>query len=259
MVKLKDVKPYSRDDTIATFRSFYQFLTSMYMNPYHVLQPPDGVWSHITPQSFRGYGKNDEVIDLLRRLPYARSGDFQVMGDLGFVNYSDKYIGGGFDMDEDDSNENMMFEGYCKNVPDHVVGLTFGGRDTPALLLDTQLGLIYYEECPAYLRLNASREPVDEFTQSDNGARWSDTCVAWSIEDFFEVMKDFFKDLQFVPADDRRVKDMVGDEPTDTLEKVRDVYKEHGWLTDNYNKDACLNAVYKCIYDNDKDPDFFMA
>lgn len=67
---------YSRSETITAFREYYQFLQTMYLSSSSVLQPPAGGWPEITVLNMRWMGKTDEVVALLRELPYiVRSND----------------------------------------------------------------------------------------------------------------------------------------------------------------------------------------
>jgi len=33
------------------------------------------------------------------------------------------------------------------------------------------------------------------------------------------------------------------------IEEAKDIYRQHGWLTDNYRKDECLEAVVELYLD----------
>jgi hypothetical protein len=63
---------YSREATVAAFEDYFEFLTAMYMDPAVIQTPPEGGWPQITVESMRPLGKTDEVVDLLRHLPYIR-------------------------------------------------------------------------------------------------------------------------------------------------------------------------------------------
>lgn len=61
---------YDRDTTVAVVRDYYYFLAMMYLDEDRIMEPPPGGWPHITPDSMRALGKTDEVVDMLRHLPY---------------------------------------------------------------------------------------------------------------------------------------------------------------------------------------------
>lgn len=57
---------------ISAIKDYFQLLTTMYLDPSDIEEPPEGGWPTITPSTYRLLGKSDEVISLLRRLPYLR-------------------------------------------------------------------------------------------------------------------------------------------------------------------------------------------
>lgn len=61
---------YSRADTIAAFEDYYKFLKLMYLDEDIVTFPPEGGWPEITTESMQNLGKTDEVVALLRHIPY---------------------------------------------------------------------------------------------------------------------------------------------------------------------------------------------
>ncbi|CAK1360700.1 unnamed protein product [Cercospora beticola] len=63
---------YSRAATVAAFQDYYDFLTKMYLDPKYLMQPPEGGWPEITPENLKDLNKTDEVVPLLRCLPYVR-------------------------------------------------------------------------------------------------------------------------------------------------------------------------------------------
>lgn len=61
---------YSHEATVAAFKSYYEFLTKMYIDPGMTKTPPVTGWPHITCESMQAIGKSQEVVALLRHLPY---------------------------------------------------------------------------------------------------------------------------------------------------------------------------------------------
>lgn len=72
MPYLRDIH-YSRNATVAAIRYYYKFITRMYLDEFEILEPPEGGWPHITPEATEDCGKSEEVISLLRHLPYINS------------------------------------------------------------------------------------------------------------------------------------------------------------------------------------------
>ncbi len=226
---LRDVR-YSREETIAAVRDYYRFLVQMYMPAAYIIEPPPEGWPSITKEKFRNMGKTDEVIELLRHLPYIRD-DYSPRGPAGFprgalINYStwDPSVwANGYVKDVG----NRMSEGQiCRDVPPHVVGLiesrpvgdTLSGDFK--LLLDTELGIIHWNHHPTEIVTDPSREPIldrmlnycDNVKDEEdlawlarrpcwgwNEAIWRDAATAWPVVDFFELLKDEFRALRFIP------------------------------------------------------------
>jgi hypothetical protein len=65
---------FSREATVAAFTDYYAFLSAMYLDSTVIQEPPQGGWPDITTEKMRALGKPDEVMALLRRLPYTRPG-----------------------------------------------------------------------------------------------------------------------------------------------------------------------------------------
>lgn len=64
---------YSREATIAALKDYFLFLTELYLDPEQVAFSPKEGWEEITITNMRPLGKTDEVIQLLRHLPYIKS------------------------------------------------------------------------------------------------------------------------------------------------------------------------------------------
>lgn len=74
---------YNRETTVAAVTAFYQSLSTLpHFNPSDILYPPPTGWRNITQESFSAYGKTEEVIELLRHLPYLKPYFFTVGGGL---------------------------------------------------------------------------------------------------------------------------------------------------------------------------------
>jgi hypothetical protein len=61
---------FSREETIAAIKDFYDFVTKMYVDEGAFESPPEGGWPGITRESMKNFGKTDEIVELLRHLPY---------------------------------------------------------------------------------------------------------------------------------------------------------------------------------------------
>jgi hypothetical protein len=85
----------------------------------------------------------------------------------------------------------------------------------------------------------------------ENEADWRDDGPAWPIAEFFKVLKDQFRELQFFPVGPRSVKEVyvIYDSSKDRMiEMLQNIYREHGWPDlQYYRKRGCLEAVYKAL------------
>jgi hypothetical protein len=272
---------YDRDDTVRVIRSYYTFLTRMYLRASAVHSPPEGGWPSITIDRFRAFGKTDEVIDLLRHLPYVdavNDGNLEPFQTLKcapyaeFADYRSFFRGGN---DDDDLERHDTGEGIkavtedtdADDVPTHVVGLISGGRDSPFFLLDTQLGVIYWMDCPTPLkshppieRMNDDPEDFDTLANEDG---WRREAPCWEIGDFFDLLKRGFLELNALPVAAYKVFDVYGRfEDEEMVPRVRAIWREHGWpdweryeregekSLDGFRREECLKAVRRFLEEN---------
>lgn len=255
MPELEDIV-YSRDASVAAIRGYYEFLTQMYLEPSVVEYPPAAGWSSITeadPDALEDLGKSDEVISLLAHLPYVANptGDGsapQPVPDCVFADWH-KMIE---HLDQQSGSDlRLTTEGaeFYEDAPPHVVGLTCGGRDNPVIVLDTELGIVHWPDCPHRIMV-ASESMVEDDPYDyapENEAEWRADAPAWAVPDFFELLKDQFRELHFIPISSRAVlKDDMsyGPDTEGMMPMLREIYREHGWPDlDMYRKKECLKAV----------------
>lgn len=258
---------YNRDETIAAVRDYYDFLVYMYLDPSYVTIPPEEGWPSITSDSLSGLGKTEEVIDLLKHLPYITlpSDDSLIVQGAPHAIFADwrrKAELVAFHGDAGYYRSVTEGERRTEHVPPSVVGLTSGGRNNRVLLLDTEHGVVYWPDCPpdtagedGYGIPGERFEPTQErlsddpydWCETEWEAMWREEGSAWPVKDFFEMLKDQFRQLRFIPMIEHgAVRDAyttyVGDDGV--IEMVSDIYRAHGWPDpERYRKDACLQAI----------------
>lgn len=156
MPELDEIR-YSREATVRAFRDYYRFLVDLYMEDSDIIEPPAGGWPTISPEFQQLFGKSDEVIALLRRLPYIRanapSGEWHPPHGSPNCYWADwpSLAQGALGRAEAradtsstvDEGLKVQSEGALDDVPAHVVGLTFGDRENKVFLLDTVLGIVH--------------------------------------------------------------------------------------------------------------------
>jgi hypothetical protein len=254
MPRLEDVR-YDEAECIAAFSNYFRFLTAMYLDEDNIEWPPEGGW-HFPEDALKGFGKSDAVISLLRQLPYIRDRDGldetecpQGAPYSQFANWKDLA-----QSQKDYSGLHHLTEHHLWDVcTPHIVGLVIGGRNAETILLDIEYGIIYWVECIdalGDLEENTSQESIER----ENWAWVPEEyhTPAWTILDFFEMLKDQFRNLRFIPANDRQVfetwEGYKADEEVSTT--LRAIYREHGWPDlERYRKEECIKAVQNVIED----------
>ncbi|KAI1324349.1 hypothetical protein F5Y16DRAFT_308074 [Xylariaceae sp. FL0255] len=241
---------YSREATITAISDYYEFLTQLYLPSEFILHPPQSGWPSITQETMAGIGKTDEVINLLRHLPYIE--DRHAAHGAAFCTFADWSLEG-FGRT---SSARILTEGSTwEQVPPHVVGLTNGGRYNPVFLLDTQLGVIHWVDCPDRPRHRPTREQV--WGDAVEGVEWQGESATWAVADFFEQLKVEFLSLRFLPTNPvcSEVIDVdaeFGDEGRRLLPVLQDIYRSHGWPdVSQYRKKEALEEVKRVLEEND--------
>ncbi|KAK4117919.1 hypothetical protein N656DRAFT_774140 [Canariomyces notabilis] len=259
---------YSREETVAAVQDFIAFATKMYLDETAYESPPSTGWPSITPDSMRPFGKTDEVVDLLRHLPYPSDEDPdkrpQVMPALSFA---------AFQLDDFGLSESadgartlrIATEGYMifQHVPAHVVGLAMRQRNDHGVLLDAKLGVVFWHEAATEFKWLSPFPVVMGLVEGEGkggnamapGERaWRECETVWSIPDFFATLKHNLKELHFVPMSRRRVVDgWYGphEHGQEAVEMVKGIYRVHGWPDlERYRKEDCMKAIYTALSEN---------
>jgi hypothetical protein len=324
---------YSQDECIATVRDYHSFLSTLFMDSHFIIEPPEGSWPNITPETMQGLNKTKEVISLLRHLPYIVSKPYSQHPEgvpgckwTDWASDADAFVEG----KKYAESSLLMSEGYeyqfGGRVPSHCIGLMYGRRDKDKILLDTGSGVVYWMACPAEVveasdpkpsflvypsehkeeairtpkqdqvtpNLKAEKDDSEsegECNASDNGETpptsddgdgdqsgedgeeldsdedsdenndddSSDNEVmmqwgpCWPICRFFEMLKNHYRQLNFIPKSTSDVIDVwttntcTGDPiPKGIPALLQSIYHKHGWpdLT-RYDKQACLAEVLR--------------
>ncbi|KAH6699845.1 hypothetical protein BKA61DRAFT_647087 [Leptodontidium sp. MPI-SDFR-AT-0119] len=251
MLEVDDIA-YSREATIGAVRDYYQFLVELYLDDSEIIEPPKGGWPAISREFQHVFGKSDEVIALLRDLPYIRENspiptrNDPPQGSSGcywadwqkLAADSAEAANAGEDMGEFGENLKGMSELWLEDVPDHVVGLTFGDSyNAHTFLLDTKFGVVHWpDSCGGgHHQTNVDNDPsfiepvwgVDEHAPENE--EWRSSSPAWSIPDFFKLLKKQYRELKWIPINARE-----------------GIFRQHGWASEEggiYRKRECLAAV----------------
>ncbi len=138
----------------------------------------------------------------------------------------------------------------AKISPPNVLSLV-QSRDLP-VVLDTELGIIHWEDCPHRLnwgndacRASVDWDRDDEVSPEEND--WRHYAPTWEIADFFEVLKDQFVKLDWIPISHDEVRanlDRGWPHEEGMMDALQAIYWQNGWPDlDAYRKEECLEAV----------------
>ncbi|POR33442.1 Uncharacterized protein TPAR_06379 [Tolypocladium paradoxum] len=259
MPELRDIT-YSQEAAVAAVRGYYAFLSKMYLMESFVLEPPKDGWPFITAENMRALGKTDKVISLLRHLPYISSADEhkhpEAVPKCVFADWQS--IGKRLPNDAELAEEARVVSenaSFYQHVPPHVISLTYGPEDDFIFLLDTELGIVHWVDAGDKIRFDPSREPISDdaydYAPEDEADAWRGNAPAWAIPNFFELLKDQYRRLHFVPVSPWQLYDT--DAPNFSSEQamlamVQDIYRQHGWPDmEQYRKEDCLRAVHNAL------------
>ena len=258
---------YSQEETIAAISDFYTFLTQMYMDQSVVVYPPPGGWPEIVdadPAVLRSFGKSDEVIALLAHLPYIRwswedpaeiAPDSKVADWRDLITLLSKPLPPGKGITRAQEVRLYTEGALCDISPPHVVGLIRSRYE--AMVLDTKHGVIHWEDCPGringgeHCKVSVDWSELDPDDTVSKEADWRYEATAWTVSTFFEVLKDQFIQLQWLPISPFSVRafkysDYRGEEGM--MAMLQETYREHGWPDlAVYRKSDCLEAVKKAM------------
>lgn len=256
---------YSETATIAAIQRYFEFLTQLYLPAAAIKEPTPTGWPEITREAFAALNKDDTVVSLLAHLPYLSKEDYD------FQDFDEIEVAGGCQFADwrlqvpanDDGNAEeirrevgLVKEGHLwDKVPSHVFGLTTGGRDKSIPLLDTRRGVVYWIDAPNnlvehYEGRSDALEPT-KVRMGDEAWDFAADAPMWSIEGFFEMLKEEFRAMRMVPVRNCQVLDIytqyIGIE--ELVPTVQEVFRAHGWPenADGFDKDACLAEVKRVV------------
>ncbi|KAK3321749.1 hypothetical protein B0H66DRAFT_638289 [Apodospora peruviana] len=202
----------------------------MYLDEAAYESTPSTGWPRITPDSMRSFDKTDEVVELLRHLPYPS--------------------------DEDpDRRPQIMFGAILCRLP----ARRLWTRNDRGVLLDTKLGVVFWHEAATEFKWFSPFPVVMGLAESDDedSSEGEGEGDGNAIFLRFATLKHNLKELHFVPMSRRRVVDgWYGPDAPDehsqkAVEMVKDIYRAHGWPDlERYRKEDCLKAIYTALSEN---------
>ncbi|KAK0122534.1 hypothetical protein ONS96_009576 [Cadophora gregata f. sp. sojae] len=267
MASQSELREYSQERMVSAISSFYSFLKGMHsesggMGDFEY-PPPEG-WPHITKNLFPG--NTDRVIELIRHLPYYDDKSFLVMPDtpllaLGApsncVALERELRRKGEEGCEDISTKDgvdIVDKSTGSRFPPHIFALAAAGQYGSSILVDTKYNTIIwwkydntYLEMPEeftskYTVLGCYADYSEDEVGGDEAQCEIDQCGpdawgimgAWRPEDFFEMCKDQFRILNWLPVLDESCRGKVievSEHQTweDTELKLKRIMLNPGW------------------------------
>ncbi|KAJ2991692.1 hypothetical protein NUW58_g2207 [Xylaria curta] len=259
MPELEDIH-YSRNKTIAAIHDYYTFLAKMYLPDESIMVPPEAGWPSIAGADesiIDQLGKTPEVIALLARLPYLREDIYksEAAPECFFADWRQDFQ----DLAEGKTNADSIkaiTEGpdLYEEAPSPVFGLTACAYG-PLFVLDTELGIVHWSDCSGEIKDDLSIESVDVVDELFDGRYqendWRHHEASWAITDFFEVLKEQFRQLNYIPISPYTVTSASvqrGPGKAGLIPMLREIYQEHGWPDlQQYRKKDCLEAVQRAL------------
>lgn len=223
---------YSEEDTIAAFRSYYRFLTKVFIDESWILEPPAGGWPNITEENMARLGKTPAAVSLLRHLPYISSEAYpnqpQGAPDTTFADWQ-AIIGNGIQRDRVQfvrACSEGSVDGYEGQLPSHFISLTYGDKYNRILLLDTMEGVIHWLRCPSEIYETASPESQYHFPSSKE--------EEMQMMEDFSICRESVEEHCHVAQDQQSNSDDFDQEPDNNIDGMDDEedYDDEGaeWL-----------------------------
>jgi hypothetical protein len=137
---------YSRDDTVREIASYYDFLSTIYLPPAVIKRPPPGGWPEITSAYLGCLHKNEEVINLIRHLPFVQRDEYDdlynIFSSTAAVDFTGELVRKKFASDSPLKAELVEPGKSYGDIPAHVLTLATPaeGRIGYYFLIDTERG-----------------------------------------------------------------------------------------------------------------------
>ncbi|MCJ1269695.1 hypothetical protein MMC22_009587 [Lobaria immixta] len=238
--QLGEISKYDREAVIAAVTDFYHFLAQLpYIEPADILHPPlEGGWPNITTENFACLGKSDEVIALLKCLPYIRMDghhEYVVAPETFPCDYRRDYF-----------QTPSFAEGRTApwdvpvglKFPSWVIPLTYGKNHGDYLMFDTTDGTAI-----VYQITGGGWSPAYE---AGDPRSWRNECEGRSqaLSDILGEWKKKYESLTWIgfPASgwpnvwtesNYKVKD---------IKEMQEIIRSHGWPNE-FKRNECKHAL----------------
>lgn len=269
-----------RSRIIEPIRNYVQFLDRFKLPNGRVRNPPPGGWPHIKPTPDNGLGtKTAFTIDILRHLPYIHNPEPHAWDYDGCFAHRSSMVDYSESSHHQGTQEELWLENFWYEGEEHPSGephiLTLAdGWEGPGhcFYIDTWTGLIFEEEeefgpwSPIILAHDFFEDRIKSLTRFDEifvpgehtifrRREHYDREKPWEHGHFWSWQERY---VEYDPDDDpydAEAMEMQGeydgtDEEFGCMEDadwIRHLYFKHGWPGDNWDKEACLQAIREFV------------
>ena len=207
-----------REELVSELTSFYEFLVGLHLPTDALKRPPPGGWPSINQEQLGYLNKDDDVIDVLKHIPYIRQDE-----DLEPYQIYEHCVCNDF--------TGVFFEQYSKDYKDVDITEPFQEEIDSCIVT-----LARPESRDGWFIFYHTAQHTIEMVDYQVGKRSRD----YEVKEFFEMMKDEFRKLRIIPVHPSDVQIGTKD---DEAEQLRDVFWRHGWPSERFEKDDCLTEV----------------
>ena len=232
---------YSRDEVVAIVTDYYKFILRINHEPEDLKVPPEGGWTTIPADALRTQGgRSDDVIDLLRHLPYLASDNLEshVIPETSCTDYAH------LSQDYREALDRGRFDGVVEPSLDEgealgrdVVCIADGRRHAWSLLLDLTNGTIIWHS-------NDGSWGDEDYDLGDilpgNSPRVVESPAGWrnqptyDLKYFFsEFCKNRLNEMKWLPHIDGEIRSVhPRDDDDDEAMLQRQMLRDAGWPGD---------------------------
>ncbi|KAJ8108633.1 hypothetical protein OPT61_g8038 [Boeremia exigua] len=230
---------YDRDVVVNCFKRHYKLLVkAAYFDPAEILYPPDEGWSDekLAADVLRTFGRSEEVIDLLRHLPYIKQLDGDVKDELYFESRHLSYLRDTWPfryLTVENCQGKQLFDKLLMPSPeDWPAGFIALTQDIYGTwwIFDTAKGIIHLMGTG--------------YTEPPENEPWLLGAVSRDIQEYFDEIYNEIVALIMVPCPkgENSWNRTIQPYTWDVGSVVSQTLRKHGW-PDNLDRDAYLQEL----------------
>ena len=214
-----------RDELVSELTSFYEFLVGLHLPADVLKRPPPGGWPGITQERLGFLNKDDDVIDVLRHIPYITRDDHLERIEIHRELVCNDYTGAYFET----SGIKYRNATISEPLSDDSVDSSIATLARPP------------ESDGYFLTYNTAEHTVDMFDEVVGKSEYFG-----GVKEFFEMLKNEYRELSAVPVKLDRVI-LASDNKHRDFAQLQALYRRYGWpmepLREESAKKDCLREA----------------